>query len=46
MYLLVMNSEAVLLFLFTVVSKQVNKNTVLVHMKQFTQKMHQDWFLF
>lgn len=42
----VMNkSEAILLYLFTVVSKQV-KNIVLVHMKQSTQKMHQNWFLF
>ncbi len=36
-----MNSDVLsFFFLFTVVSKQVNKNAVLVHLKQFTQKMH------
>lgn len=42
-------SRAIFLYLFTVVSKQViviYKNIVLVHMKQSTQRMYKDWFLF
>lgn len=36
-------TEAILLYLFTVVSKQVNKNITLVHMKQSIQKMYKDY---
>lgn len=36
-------TEAVLLYLFTVVSKQVNTNITLVHVKQSTQKMYKDY---